>query len=82
MTESIATGRCTVDCMKHEEPRNDRTAFSVVSFEEQATEERTYWHDKTPRERLEALELTRQLLYGYDPATARVERVIEVVARD
>jgi acyl-CoA reductase-like NAD-dependent aldehyde dehydrogenase len=38
-----------------------------------------YWHSRTPQERLRALELMRQEAYGYDPATARLQRVIEFV---
>lgn len=59
----------------------NRKAFSVVSLEEQEKEERTYWWDKTPHERLEALETTRQIIYGYDPAATRLQRVLEVVER-
>ena len=28
---------------------------------------------------MQALELMRQIIYGYDPATARLQRVFEVV---
>lgn len=61
--------------------RIDRRAFSIVSLHEQDEEEKRYWRAKTPHERLEALELTRQMLYGYDPATTRLQRVLEVVDR-
>lgn len=56
----------------------DRRAFSVVSLDEQDEDEKRYWRSKTPHERLEAVEMTRQLLYGYDPATTRLQRVFEV----
>jgi len=59
----------------------DRSAISVVSYEEQDVEEKTYWHDKTTEERLEALETTRQMIYGYNPDTTRLQRVFEVVER-
>jgi hypothetical protein len=39
---------------------------------------RAYWHSRTPAERLAALELMRQKAYGYDPATARIQRVLEI----
>lgn len=61
--------------------RIDRTAISIVSVGEQELEARVYWHDKTPHERLEAVETTRQILYGFDSATARLQRVFEVVER-
>lgn len=62
-------------------PQIDRRAFSVVSLDEQQEDEKRYWRSKTPHERLEAVELTRQLLYGYDSATARLQRVFEVARR-
>jgi hypothetical protein len=55
----------------------DKTAFSVVSLTD-ADDEAAYWLSKTPHERLHALELTRQTLYGYTPITARLQRVFEV----
>ena len=46
--------------MQNELPyRMDKTAFSVASLFDE-TEEKTYWHSKTPHERLEAVELMRQ----------------------
>ncbi len=56
----------------------DRRAFSVVSLDEQDEDEKRYWRSKTPHERLEAVGMTRQFLYGYDPATTRLQRVFEV----
>ena len=40
-----------------------------------------YWHSKTPVERLEAAELIRQVLYGYDSTTARLQRPLAVSRR-
>jgi hypothetical protein len=40
-----------------------------------------YWHSKTPVERLEAAELIRQVLYGYDATTARLQRPLAVSKR-
>lgn len=59
----------------------DRSAFSVVSLEQQDNEERLYWRAKTPYERLLAVETTRQVLYGYDPASVRLQRVLEIAKR-
>ena len=36
-------------------------------MEEQDELDKQYWLNKTPPERLEVVEPTRQLLYGYDP---------------
>ncbi len=60
----------------------DYTAFSVVhSHEEAEAEDRAFWLGKTPHERLIGVEQTRQILYGYDPATARLQRVLEIAQR-
>ena len=67
--------------MKKAFPKLDRTAFSVIKMDEQDEDLKRYWHSKTPHERLEAVELMRQLNYDYDPATDRVQRVLEVVER-
>lgn len=57
--------------------RIDRTAFSVVSLTD-GSDEKAYWLTKTPQERLEVVEMLRQLNYGYDPATARLQRILTV----
>lgn len=62
-------------------PRLDRSAFSVSTFAEAEHDTRQYWHERTPEERLLALEQMRQVVYGYDPATTRLQRVLTVVQR-
>jgi hypothetical protein len=52
----------------------DKTAFSVVSLAE-ADDEFLYWQTKTPQERLRAVELIRQTLYGYSDPAPRLQRV-------
>ena len=59
----------------------DRSAFSVVALGEQ-DDDRNYWLSKTPQERLEGVETIRRILYGYDPATVRLQRVLEVVEQE
>ncbi len=59
--------------------RMDREEFSVLSsFEEADEADKAYWHSKTPHERMAALELMRQINYGYDPITERLQRVLEI----
>ena len=61
-------------------PKIDRTAFSVVSsFEEADKQDREYWLSRTPYERLQYMELLRRINYGSVAATARVQRVLEIV---
>jgi hypothetical protein len=58
--------------------RVDKTAFSVASLFDES-DETAYWLSKTPYERLQAVELMRQVIYGYEPASARLQGVLEVV---
>jgi hypothetical protein len=55
----------------------DKTVFTVASIFD-PSDEKQYWLSKTPLERLQAIELMRQIIYGYNPATTRLQRVFEV----
>ena len=57
---------------------NKGTLSVLSSFEEADAADKAYWHSKTPQERLEALELMRQINYGYNPTTERLQRVLEI----
>lgn len=61
--------------------RMDKTAFSITTLSDQAAEEKRSWLSKTPYERLEAIEVMRQIIYGYDPSTTRLERVLAIAER-
>jgi hypothetical protein len=61
-------------------PKLRRNAFAVASLFDQS-DEKSYWLSKTPYERLEAVELMRQIIYGYDPSATRLQRVFEVTGR-
>lgn len=61
-------------------PKMDESAFSVASLSD-PSDEKAYWLSRTPAERLHALELMRQVIYGYKPSAARLERVFEVIHR-
>jgi hypothetical protein len=63
--------------MKTDADKLDRTVFSVGSLDDD--DMRDYWRSRTPSERLAALEYLRQVMYGYDPATDRLQRLLEVV---
>jgi hypothetical protein len=56
----------------------DRTHFSVAGLND--FDEKAYWLSKSPAERLEALELMRQMIYGYDPTRTRLQRILTVVS--
>lgn len=59
----------------------DKNVIRVFSsFAEADAEDKKYWLEKTPDERLAALELMRQSAYGYEyQAARRLQRVFEVV---
>jgi hypothetical protein len=58
----------------------DKTVFSVGDLND-ASDDQQHWLSKTPMERLYTVELMRQMLYGYDPSTVRLQRFFEVVER-
>ena len=58
-------------------PRVDRTKLTVANLHD-PPDEVEYWRSKSYTERLEAVELSRLAVYGYDPATTRLHRVLEV----
>jgi len=67
---------------ENEFPTIDRTVFSVVtSFEEAEQEDKEYWISRTPRERLQLMELLRRINYGPN-ASARLQRVLEIAERE
>jgi hypothetical protein len=61
--------------------RLDKTAISVISLHDADADDKAHWQAQSPHARLEALELMRQVMYGYDPITDRIERVFEVIER-
>ncbi len=57
--------------------RMDRTTLSVTPLTDDSSD-REFWLAKTPDERLAAMELLRAINYGYDPLSARLQRVLSV----
>ena len=53
--------------------RVDRTAISFGSLND-PSDDKEYWRTKSPQERLAAMELMRQIHYGYDPTTERLQK--------
>jgi hypothetical protein len=58
----------------------DVSGFSVSSVHDETTD-LEYWLERTPEERLKALEHIRQANYDYDPLNDRVVRFIEIKER-
>lgn len=55
----------------------DKSQLSVAKCTADS-DAKAYWQTRSMQERLAALELTRQIFYGYDPDTTRLQRVLEV----
>ena len=70
----------TIEQMTDFSTRLDRTAFSIGRLDSDS-DEKEYWLSRSPDERLRAVEFLRQVAYGYDPATERLQRFLEVVKR-
>ena len=51
-------------------------AVRLISRREAEWEDRVFWHSKTPAERLAAAERLREIAYGYDASTARIQKVV------
>ena len=62
------------------EIRLDKSKFDVVSISDDS-DDVEYWRNTTVKERLQHLERLRRIFYGAR-ATARLQRVIEVVQRE
>ena len=59
------------------ENRLDKTVFSVASLIDES-DDKAYWLTRSHHERLQAIELMRQNIYGYDPASTRLQRVLTI----
>lgn len=57
-------------------PRVNRSFVTVGNVLDES-DEKTFWLSRTPLERLEALELLREIAFGYDVVTTRLQRVLE-----
>jgi hypothetical protein len=62
--------------------RVDRTKVTVFnSFEDRDRADREYWKSLSPEERLTALEMMRQIAYGYDEGQRGLQGFFEVAER-
>jgi hypothetical protein len=57
--------------------RLEKAALIVTALSDES-EEKEYWRHKSPEERLQAIEQMRQIIYGYDPFTSRLQRVLTI----
>ncbi|MBI4578819.1 MAG: hypothetical protein HY718_03900 [Planctomycetes bacterium] len=61
--------------------RMDKTVLKLGKLTD-PPDDYEYWQTRPLHERLAAVELMRQIAYGYDPATERLQRLLEVVKRE
>lgn len=54
----------------------DKTVLKITSLYKES--DRNYWKTKSYSERLEALEQIRQIIFGYDPSTERLQRTLTI----
>ena len=64
---------------KIEQFQVDKSHLSVGDFKSANSDDKKYWLSKSFQERLEAIEYLRQIMFGYDPDTERLQRFLEVV---
>jgi len=55
--------------------------ISIASSAEFNSMDIEYWKSKSPSERIEAIELMRQINFGYDPSTERLQRFFTITQR-
>ncbi|MCA9142951.1 MAG: hypothetical protein H6821_06410 [Planctomycetaceae bacterium] len=60
------------------EPHLERRFTAVRSLQEEG-DDREFWRSQTPEQRFLAAEQMRQIAYGYDPTSDRLQRVLRVV---
>ena len=59
----------------------ERTAFQVTTHAEAEREDRAFWFSRTPVERLQHVEMLRELNYGPEVINQRLQRVLAVLER-
>lgn len=54
-----------------------RNVFEIVDLKD--ADGSDYWHDRSPLERVEAIEFMRKVMFGNDRVSQRLQRVLTVV---
>ena len=55
----------------------DRSAFSIGSLHD-GEDEKEYWKSKSPQERMQAIEIMREIIYGHDASAKRLSGFFEI----
>lgn len=67
-----------MDSLPLEDYQLNRSVLSITNLTDM-NDEKVYWLQTTPKERLLALEMMRQINYGYDATTTKFQRIFEIV---
>lgn len=62
--------------------RLDKTALTITTLDEADKADLAYWHKRSVEERLEMVERLRELNYGKDAVSGRLQRVLEITRRE
>ncbi len=54
-----------------------RDVFEIVSLNK--ADDSDYWHNRSPLERIEAIEFMRKVMFGRDRVSERLQRILTVV---
>lgn len=55
----------------------NKNIFEIVDLKD--AEDIDYWSKRTPMERMQAIEFMRKVMFGYDRASQRLQRILTVV---
>ena len=68
---------CQTNKFKMKNFKIDKSAFSIGSIHDEG-DEKEYWLSKSPQERIEAIEIMWQIIYGYKPSNDQLQRFFEI----
>ena len=59
----------------------NKKIITIASSDDLDSLDIKFWKSKTPSERLEAIEIMRQINFNYDPTTERLQRFFTIAQR-
>ncbi len=68
------------DLIMIEKLNMDKKSISIVNGFDNG-DARQYWHTASPSKRMQFIEIMRQINYGYNPVTDRLQRILTVVEK-
>ena len=64
--------------LKFRSARVDRSVFSIGTLDQQTPEYVAAWRNRPVAERVAAVQFMRNVIYGQDAATGRLQRLLQV----